>query len=111
MPKLKNDTRTGEVPSRDEAVQQKLEALRKDYADLHTKKITTEANIKNLEDNLARLRATAEKEYGTSDLEELQRILETRRRENETQVAQYEQHVREIKENLAAIETTPAEEA
>ncbi len=111
MPQLKNDAPTGQAPSRDAVVQHKLETLKKEYNDLHTKKITTEANIRNLEENLGKLRATAEKEYGTSDLEELKRELEKRRRENEASVAQYEQHIREVKENLTAIEATPAEEA
>lgn len=96
-------------PSRDKAVEQKLETLKKEYAKLHTLKITTEANIKNLEDNLAKLRAAAEKDYGTSDLAQLHDILETRRQENEAKVAQYEEHVKEIQQNLAAIETTPKE--
>ena len=56
-------------------MQQKLEALKKEYADLHTQKITTEANIKNLEDNLAKLRAAAEKDYGTSDIGQATRDL------------------------------------
>ena len=95
----------GRVPPRDAEVQHKLETLRQEYNVLHTKKITTDANIKNLEENLDRLRASAEQEYGTSDLEKLKReIFETRRRENEEKVAQYEQHVRELKEKLAAIE-------
>ena len=71
MPKPKTDTLPG--PSRDTVVQQKLETLKKEYADLHTQKITTEANIKNLEDNLAKLRTAAEKEYGTSDLDKLRK--------------------------------------
>jgi cell division protein FtsB len=93
-------------PSRDKAVEQKLEALKKEYAKLHTQKITTEANINNLEVNLAKLRAAAEKDYGTSDLAQLHDILESRRRDNEARVAKYEQHVKEIQKNLAAIETT-----
>ena len=109
MPKLKNDSKPSVSPSRDAEVQQKLETLRQEYNDLHTKKITTDANIKNLEENLARLRASAEKEYGTSDLEKLKEILETRRRENEEKLAQYEQHVKEIKEKLAAIEEPQSE--
>ncbi len=51
----------------------------------------------------------AEQEYGTSDLEKLREILETRRQENEMKVAQYEQHVKEIKEKLAAIEEPQSE--
>jgi chromosome segregation ATPase len=96
--------------SRDAVVQQKLESLKKEFAELHKQKITTEANINNLEDSLAKLRAAAEKEYGTSDLDKLREILERRRRENEAKVAQYEKHIQEIKENLAAIETDQATE-
>jgi chromosome segregation ATPase len=109
MPKLKNDSKPNVSPSRDAEVQQKLETLRQEYNDLHTKKITTDANIKNIKENLARLRASAEQEYGTSDLEKLKEILETRRRENEEKLAQYEQHVKEIKEKLAAIEEPQSE--
>jgi hypothetical protein len=108
MPTPKTNTPPG--PSRDKAVEQKLETLKKEYNDLHTKKITTQANIKNLEDNLAKLRAAAEKDYGTSDLDKLKEILETRRRENEAKVDEYERHVKEIQANLAAIETTPTED-
>jgi hypothetical protein len=109
MPKLKNDAKPSISPSRDAEVQQKLETLRQEYNVLHTKKITTDANIKNLEKNLDRLRASAEQEYGTSDLEKLREILETRRQENEMKVAQYEQHVKEIKEKLTAIEEPQSE--
>ncbi|MGQ9920770.1 MAG: hypothetical protein ACUVRZ_05510 [Desulfobacca sp.] len=109
MAKPKADPAAAALSARDAAVQEKLEALKKEYTSLHTQKITTEANIKNLEDQLARLRAAAEKEFGTSDLEKLQQILENRRRENEERVAQYEQHLQEIKANLAAIETPPEE--
>jgi DNA repair exonuclease SbcCD ATPase subunit len=109
MPKLKNDAKPSISPSRDAEVQQKLETLRQEYNVLHTKKITTDANIKNLEKNLDRLRASAEQEYGTSDLEKLREILETRRQENEMKVAQYEQHVKEIKEKLATIEEPQSE--
>jgi hypothetical protein len=109
MPNLKSDPLAG--PKQDALVQQKLEALKKEYAGLHTQKITTEANIRNLEDNLAKLRAAAEKDYGTSDIEELKEILETRRQENEARVTTYEQHIRELKENLTAIEAGHAEEA
>ena len=109
MPKPKAEPVAAGLSSRDAAVQEKLEALKKEYTALHTQKITTEANIKNLEEQLARLRAAAEKEFGTSDLAALQQILEERRRENEARVARYEQHIQEIKTNLAAIDTAAAE--
>jgi predicted nucleic acid-binding Zn-ribbon protein len=95
---------------RDQAVQEKLEVLKKDYKDLDTRKITTEANIRNLEEELQRLREQAEKNYGTSDLEELKRLLEERRQENERLVAAYEGHIQDIKDRLAEIDRQPAQE-
>lgn len=98
------------VSPRDQAVQEKLEVLKKDYRELDTRKIQTETNIKNLEQELERLREQAQKNYGTSDLEELKRLLEKRRLENERLVAEYEEHIRGIKDRLAAIDNQPAQE-
>ena len=111
MPKLMNNTKPGEIPSEDEAVQKKLKKLKEEYADLHTKKITAEADIKSLEKSLEKLKATAEKDYGTSDIEELQHELERRRQENKDKVAHYEQHIREIQGNLTDIEKSQGEDA
>jgi peptidoglycan hydrolase CwlO-like protein len=94
----------------DKAVQDKLESLKGDYKELETKKIQTETNIQTLEDELKRLRAQAQKTYGTSDLEELKNLLEKRRQENEQLVAGYEQHIQGIKERLAEIESAPESE-
>jgi chromosome segregation ATPase len=98
------------VSPRDQAVQKKLEILKKDYKELDTRKITTEANIENLEKELQRLREHAQKNYETSDLEELTRLLEERRQENERLVAAYEEHIQSIKERLAEIDRQPGQE-
>jgi chromosome segregation ATPase len=111
MPKLLNNTKPGEISSEDEAVQKKLEKLKEEYAALHTKKITAEADIKSLEKSLEKLKATAEKDYGTSDIEELQGELERRRQENKDKVDHYEQHIREIQGNLTDIEKSQGEDA
>ncbi len=109
-------TSKGEEPAaganspRDQAVQEKLEVLKKDYRELDTRKIQTETNIRNLDEELQRLRDQAEKNYGTSDLGELQRLLEERRRENESLVAAYEEHIQGIKERLAEIDRQPEPE-
>lgn len=108
MSKPQADTISGSA--RDAAVQQKLETLKKEYDSLHRQKITTEADLKNLEKSLEKLKATAQENYGTSDIAKLREILENRRSENEDRVAQYEEHINEIKGNLADIEKTPAEE-
>ena len=104
------ETGAGAVSPRDQAVQEKLEVLKKDYKGLETRKITTEADIRNLEGELQRLRDQAEKNYGTSDLAELQRLLEERRRENEALVAAYEEHIQGIKDRLAEIDRQPEQE-
>jgi hypothetical protein len=109
MPKPMSEKRPAEAG--DEAVQKKLGQLKKEYDALNTEKITTAANIQNLETNLARLRATAERDYGTSDIEALQQILESRRRENEQKVTQYEQHINKIKADLSAIDKTETGES
>jgi hypothetical protein len=111
MKKSKGEEPTAEAISpRDQAVQEKLEILKKDYRELDTRKITTEANITNLEEELERLREQAQKNYSTSDLEELKRLLEERRQENERLVAEYEVHIQGIKDRLAEIDNQPAQE-
>ncbi len=104
------ETGAGADSPRDQAVQEKLEVLKKDYRELDTRKIQTETNIRTLEDDLQRLRDQAQKNYGTSDLDELQRLLEERRRENEGLVAAYEEHIQGIKDRLAEIDRQPEPE-
>ena len=104
------EPKTDAISPRDQAVQDKLEELKKDYKTLDTKKITTEANIKTLEDELKKLREQGQKTYGTSDLEELKNLLEKRRQENERLVAEYEQHIQGIKDRLSEIESPPDQE-
>jgi hypothetical protein len=111
MKKSKSEEPAPEAVSpRDQAVQEKLEILKKDYKELDTRKITTEANILNLEKELQRLREHAQKNYGTSDLEELTRLLEERRQENERLVAAYEEHIQSIKARLGEIDRQPGQE-
>jgi hypothetical protein len=98
------------ISPRDQAVQGKLEILKKDYKELDTRKITTQANIKTLEEELERLREQAQKNYGTSDLEDLKGLLEERRQENERLVAEYEGHIQGIKDLLAEIDRQPVQE-
>ncbi len=105
------EPRAEAVSPRDQAVQDKLESLKGDFKELETKKIQTETNIQTLEAELQRLREQARQTYGTSDLEELKALLEKRRRENEHLVAEYEQHIRGIKDRLADIESPPEPEA
>jgi hypothetical protein len=105
----KTEAHTGRVAPRDQQVESKLIELREEYRKLNEKKIATERDRQNLEDRLAELQEQAEREYGTSDLEQLRHLLEQRRQENERMVADYEQHVREINVRLEEIESAVKE--
>lgn len=102
----KNDTPKGAatVSNKDVQVQQTLEKLRDEYSKLHEQKIATDRDRKNLEEQLKELRGKAEREYGTSDVDQLRALLEQRRQENERMVEEYRQHVDGIKEQLSQIE-------
>jgi chromosome segregation ATPase len=104
MKSIKTDAPPESLSPRDQEVDKKLAALKNEYNQLRDQKITTEANIKTLQGNLDKLRTEAQKEYGTSDIAQLQAILEERRRENERLVAAYEEHIQGIKAGLSAIE-------
>ncbi len=94
----------------DRQIQERLTRLREEYTKLHTKKIATEQDRKNLEQRLGELRDQAEREYGTSDIEQLRLLLDERRKENERMVAEYQRHIEEIRERLAEIEKSAGEE-
>jgi hypothetical protein len=106
---LKTEERISKASPRDQQVENKLIELREEYRKLHEKKIATEQDRKNLEARLKELQEQAEREYGTSDIEQLHQLLEQRRQENERMVAEYEQHVRDINERLGEIESAVKE--
>lgn len=105
----KTDKSSEKVADRDRELEEKLLELKKEHQKLHEKKIATERDRQNLEERLRELREQAEREYGTSDIEALRRLLEERRQENERMVADYERHVKEINDRLAEIEKAAEE--
>lgn len=100
----RTEAQAANASPRDQQVEKKLVELREEYRKLHEKKIATERDRQNLEERLKELREQAEREYGTSDIEQLRQLLEQRRQENERMVTEYEQHVRGINERLDEIE-------
>jgi hypothetical protein len=106
---IKTEAQASKAAPRDQQVESKLVELREEYRKLHEKKIATERDRQNLEARLGELQEQAEREYGTSDIEQLLQLLEQRRQENERMVAEYEQHVREINERLGEIESAVKE--
>jgi hypothetical protein len=96
-------TTSGLAPA-DRAAQERLLELRKQYQSLHERKIATERDRQNLEERLRELRTQAEREYGTSDIDQLRQLLEERRRDNDRMVKEYQQHIDDIQQRLNAID-------
>ncbi|MGC8719883.1 MAG: hypothetical protein ACP5TY_07730 [Thermodesulforhabdaceae bacterium] len=87
----------------DEEIIKELEALKAEYARLDKKRIETATQLKSREDQLKELKEKALKEYGTNDVNELKKLLEEWRAENERKVAEYRQHIEHIKKGLAEL--------
>ena len=90
--------------NRDAAVEQELARLQADYERMKEDKVRTEQDLANLGRQLEELEARAIREYGTADPDELARLLETRRAENERAVAEYREHLQSVQAGLAATE-------
>lgn len=95
---------TSDDISRDTALEQELQGLRQHYETLRERKVRVEQDIVNLTAQLDDLKARAEAEYQTSDPEELQKLLEEKRKENERLVAEYRQHINELQQGLQSVE-------
>lgn len=99
-----NPNRTGTTT--DAQLEQELKGLRQQYEQLRDTKVRTEQDVANLSSQLEALKAQALAEYGTSDPEELQALLEKKREQNELVVAEYREHIQKIQSDLANVENT-----
>jgi len=79
---------------------QSIEQLTKRYNVLNTRKIQAETNLENAENELARLKEKARKEYGTDDLNELKTTLATMEAENERKRSEYQRELEKIEAEL-----------
>ncbi len=99
-----NDNNNHAEAARDNRVERELNELRRQYEGLRERKVRTEQDVANLTEQLETLKARAEAEYGTSDMGELQALLEQKRRQNEEAVAGYREHIEGIQADLAKVE-------
>lgn len=99
---INNPNGTG--TSQDAQLEQELNGLRRQYEQLRDQKVRTEQQVADLGSRLEALQAQANAEYGTSDPEELQALLQNKRQENEQVVAEYREHIQKIHADLAAVE-------
>ncbi|MFH1914041.1 MAG: hypothetical protein ABIK45_07190 [Pseudomonadota bacterium] len=99
-----NPNNTG--TTRDAHLERELAELRQDYERLREQRVRTEQDIARFTEQLDTLKAQAQADYGTSDPEELQRLLDEKRKENERVVKKYREHVQQIQADLAAVESS-----
>jgi chromosome segregation ATPase len=78
--------------------------LRKRFDELRDRRTTAQANLKNVESSLEKLKAQAREKYNTDDPAELQRLLEQMREENEKKRADYQEHLDDIQTKLDDLE-------
>ena len=83
---------------------QDIEKLRKRFEILKDKRLTAQADLRNVEKQLSEIQAEAREKYKTDDLGELREKLEAMRAENERKRAEYQTHLDGIDEKLKAIE-------
>lgn len=84
--------------------QQEIDELKKRYEALREKRITAEADLKNANAELDRLKQEAREKYATDDLAELTAMLEKLRQENERLRREYEEHLADVENRLAEVE-------
>jgi len=99
-----NSNPNGTGTSMDSQLEQELNGLRKQYEQLRDRKVRTEQDVANLSSQLEALNAQAQDEYGTSDPEELQTLLEKKREQNKHIVAEYREHIQKIQLDLSDVE-------
>ncbi len=84
--------------------EQSMEELRQRFNRLHEQKITAAADLKNAEETLSALKEQARTNWGTDDIQQLERKLEEMTAENERKRAEYQRHLEKIEADLAAVE-------
>lgn len=84
--------------------QEEIDALKARYDVLNKKKIQAETNHEAAERRLEELKAKAQKDYGTDNLDELKQKLDELKAENERKRAEYQAHLETIESKLADVE-------
>ena len=84
--------------------EQTIEQLQARYHDLHTKKITADANLKNAKEKLDELKEEARQKFGTDDLDELREKLRAMKAENEEKRKNYQAELDKIEADLQNVE-------
>jgi DNA repair exonuclease SbcCD ATPase subunit len=87
-----------------EAGKQTIEQLQARYHNLHTQKITADANLENARQNLDKLKDEARQKFGTDDVDELREKLRAMKAENEEKRKNYQAELDRIETDLQSVE-------
>lgn len=82
---------------------QSIEDLKARYEALNKRKIQAEANLENARNQLEELKTQARSEFGTDDIEALQKMLTDMQAENERKRAAYQENLDRIEKDLTAV--------
>lgn len=82
-----------------------IEVLTEQFQKLNKRKIESERDLVNAEQNLNELKQQARDEYGTDELDALKEKLEQMKAENSRKRAEYHQSLTQIEVELKKIET------
>lgn len=84
----------------EDQLRQEVEELNKEVQKLNEIRVRIEERIAQAQKESAQLSAEFIKEFGTDDIESLERLLQERAEENERLVMQYAQSVKEYQEQI-----------
>lgn len=84
---------------------QSIDNLKTRYEDLNEKRIQSETKLEEAKRQLKQFQKQAIDEFGTDDLDELEKKLEVMKAENEKKRAEFQTQLDDIEEKLAEIET------
>ena len=90
--------------------QQPIEKLQSRYKVLYEEKIRVETELKSALQELSKHKETAQKNWGTDDVVELEKKLQSIKTENEKKRSDYQKHLDSIESQLKNIKNDPITE-
>jgi len=86
-----------------------IEKLQERYAKFHKQQIRVQAQLEGAQKRLAELQQQAKTEFGTDDVNSLQKQLESMKKDNEKKQTEYQKCLDEVASKLETVEAEFAE--
>lgn len=84
--------------------EQSIEELQKRYTQLNTRKIQAETKLDEAEKQLKQLKSQAKEKYKTDDIDELRKMLDKMKTENEEKRREYQENLDRIESDLNSVD-------